>query len=477
MSLKNTLLGGIAIATISISPSLANGTDLPFVMHDVIVTSHTPSINITVRNVAASTNPADRDLRVISNAEVDINIQGQVWCNSYDFAETAALQAHGLVRHVEMVSLPGGGSGPFTFALGGGELPDHTQEFNGTNTLENFDINMPIEIPQNWDSDALIDLGWFNPVREVEEHLEQFVGNNAGTHADFLRHDDVFEVQLPISAVGWCQYDSGNMNNDYAGARYINVTARIFYQGDDDIQNVIGTVAGGSGDIAAQVPNRARGSATTRGTTGTPPARNTRPARARVETVDDDRASSDDNEAALLLPAVQRAREASRRSGSETNKPARLDKQQAGRGRTRARATVDANAAVASGAIEWSGSDGDDAAIGVSPSSLLLPAVAAGIAERGDSTPQAGDPLPTEEVTLGYTGVALATERASDRRAAETEREGLPFRDVDGDQPQATPVDALRVINHASEPQSAADPLPTEELTLGYAGVEPDEID
>ena len=159
---------------------------------------------------------------------------------------------------------------------------------------------------------ALIDISGFNPVREVEEHLEIFVENNAGTEADFLRQDDVFEIQLPISAVGWCNYNSGNLDNDYAGARYVTVTARIFYQGDDDIQNVIGTVSGGSGEIAAPVPNRARETTTTRGSSSTPPARDTRPARAGSDGPNDIRSAEDDSEAALILPAVQSVREASR---------------------------------------------------------------------------------------------------------------------------------------------------------------------
>jgi len=279
MSLKKTLIGGLAVAAMTTAISFADGADLPFAMHDMNVTYHTPTINITVRNVANSTDPADRDLRVVSNANVDINIQGQVWCNSYDHAETAALRAHALLSHVNIISAPGGGTTPFLFGPPDA-FPDHTQTFNGTNTLENFDINFPLELATMWDSDALIDMALFNAVRSVEEHLENFTDNNAGSEADFLRQDDVFEVQLPVSAVGWCSYESNILDNEYAGARYLNVTAAIFYQGDDDIQDVIGTVSGAN-TVAAPTPSRARGTTTTRGSSATPPARNTRPARAQ----------------------------------------------------------------------------------------------------------------------------------------------------------------------------------------------------
>ncbi|WP_421790776.1 hypothetical protein [Hyphobacterium sp.] len=311
--LKTVLLGGLGLSFLATASASADGTDFSFPVHDILVTQHTPSISITVRNIANSTDPADRNLRVVSGETEIVNVRGQVWCKSYDFAETAALRAHGMPTHIDIVSAPGGGAIPSPF-LFGSDMPDHTQMFNGTDTLENFDIDMPLEIPQDWDANALVDIGWFNPVREVEEHLQLFTENNAGSEADFLRQDDVFEVQLPISAVGWCQYDSGTIDNDYAGARYFTVIARIFYQGDDDIQDVIRTV-GGAGNVAAPVPNRARETATTNGASGMPPARVSRPARASDTSASgtaasDIRSEEDDSRAGLILPAVQRVREA-----------------------------------------------------------------------------------------------------------------------------------------------------------------------
>ena len=368
MKLKQIMLGGLGLSVLA-SPVFADGTDFPFAVHDINITHHTPTVNITVANVSNSTDPADRELRMMSANPV-VSIDGQVWCNSYEFAETGAFRADVRLGQTQIVSAPGGGSEPAFWS--GNASPLGTQMFNGTNTLENFAFESQLDLPDSYDADALINMSYLNPVRVVEERLEHYLENNAGSEADFLRQDDVFEVDFDISVVGWCSYESDILDNDYAGARWVTVTAAIFYQGDDDIQDVVQTV-GSADSVAAPVPSRARDTATTRGPSSTPPARNTRPARARVETVGDDRASHDDNEAALLLPAVQRVREASRRSSTGDNKPVVFgDKQQIGRGRARSRATVDttASASPTSPANDGLDTDSDGAR-----ASLILPAV------------------------------------------------------------------------------------------------------
>lgn len=329
MKLKSLLLGslGLAMAT---GPAFADGSDLSFAVHDVLITQYTNTINLTVRNVANSTDPAQRDLRLVS-ADPVIDIAGQVWCNSYNHADTGAIRADMRLGEVTIVSAPGGGAIPFEL----GPSAIATQNYNGQDTLENFAFSQSIDLPDSWDSEAAITLDYLNPVQVVEARLEHFLENSAGTAADFLRQDDVFEVEIDVSVVGWCHYESDNLDNDYAGARWVTVTAAIFYQGDDDIQDVIQTV-GGADSVNAPVPSRARDTATTRGSSATPPARNSRPAPARVGTVSGDRAGDDDNEAALLLPAVQSVREAARPRRSGDNK------QQAGRGRTQGRASGDA---------------------------------------------------------------------------------------------------------------------------------------
>jgi hypothetical protein len=444
MKLKQIMLGGLGLSVLA-SPAFADGTDFSFAVHDVNITSYTQMVNISVRNVSNSTDPADRDLRMVS-ADPVVNINGQVWCNSYEFAETGAFRADVRLGQTEIVSAPGGGAEPAFWS--GSESPLGTQIFNGTNTLENFAFQSQLDLPENYDADALINISYLNPARVVEDRLEQFLENNAGTEADFLRQDDVFEVEFDISVVGWCSYESDILDNDYAGARWVTVTAAIFYQGDDDIQDLIQTV-GGADSVAAPVPNRARETATTRGSSSTPPARNTRPARARVETVGEDRASGDDNEAALLLPAVQSAREASRRSRSGNDKPAILaDKQQVGRGRARSRATVDATASASPTTPLNDGTDTD------SDGARAAMQTGRGRARaRATVNASAAPGVEPDVISARIAGEATET-------TAETEPHGPPFRDVDGDQSQATPLDALMIINRNADD-----------------GVEPDEID
>jgi len=274
MSLKYTLIGGIAAVALSV-PGFADQTDFSFPVHDILITSNIPTVNISVRNMSNSTDPEDRDLRVVSSTPV-IPVTGQVWCKSYDHAETAALRAQIMFGNVNIVAEQGG-AGPMML---GPYSASGIDTFSGTHELENFAIDAALEFPDSFDRHALVNLDPFNPVRVVEDRMEFYVENGAGSEADFMRVDDVFETEITLNAVGWCGYDSNNINGEYAGARGVPVTVTIFYHGDADVQDVIQTV-GGANTVAAQTPNRARGTATTRGSSATPPARTNRPARAR----------------------------------------------------------------------------------------------------------------------------------------------------------------------------------------------------
>ncbi|MEE2526382.1 hypothetical protein V0U79_08390 [Hyphobacterium sp. HN65] len=458
MKLKQIMLGGLGLSVLA-SPVFADGTDFPFAVHDIIISNHTQMVNITVANVSNSTDPADRELRMVS-ADPVVSINGQVWCNTYQFAETAALRADIRLGAVNIVSAPGGGTQPFMMSAN----PMATEAFSGTHNLENYAFQQSIDLPDSYDADALVNMDYFNPVSIVEARLANFLENNAGTEADFLRQDDVFEAEFDVSIVGWCSYESDILDNDYAGARWVTIDAHIFYQGDDDIQDVVQTVSS-VGSVTAPVPSRARGVATTRGSSATPPARNTRPARARVDTVNDDRASDDDNEAALLLPAVQRVREAARHSRSGNEKATGLDKQQVGRGRARSRATVTSSGAAASAP----GNDGlDTDSDGVRTSvqhpyrldvnngeepqaGLLLPAVQAARASAGNG--QANESAAGVEPDVIGTGASAPQPTPRDPLLVINEATADP-------EPQATPVDALMIINRNADD-----------------GVEPDEID
>lgn len=275
--MKTSLLACTALV-LAASPALADSTDLSFPVHDIIVTSNIPAVNISVRNLSASTDPADRDLRMVSD-DPQFNVTGQVWCKSYEQATTSARAAQLVFGNAPIVSTPEGSS----YLPLGVWGASGTQYFGNGETLVNFSLAHTLDLPADWNSEAAITLG-FNPVQVVEQRLEQYVANNAGSEADFLRVDDVFETSITLNAVGWCLYHSDSTNGQYAGRRAIEVPVHIFYHGDPDIQDVI-TSVGGANTLTAPVPSRARGTATARGANSQPPATSEPPARARPQRV------------------------------------------------------------------------------------------------------------------------------------------------------------------------------------------------
>jgi len=269
-SMKPLLLAASALAFApAVAPSaLANGSDhIPFAFHDILITGPQPVINISVRNMAASTDPDDRDLRVTASNADDVGITGQIWCSNPDTTE--ALRAQIIYGQVIVHGNDLMGWGAYS--------PSEVQNLPGNGNLKNFDIAAPLLHADQAEEEGLF--GGFNPVNAVENRLESFLDNNAGGEADFLRVDDVFELDLRANAVGWCDYQSQNIQGEYVGFQSFDVKVRIFYHGDEDIQDVITTV-GQPGSLAAPVPSRARGRATTRGAETAPPARSSRPARA-----------------------------------------------------------------------------------------------------------------------------------------------------------------------------------------------------
>ncbi|GJL97877.1 MAG: hypothetical protein DHS20C06_16940 [Hyphobacterium sp.] len=475
MSLKYTLIGSIAAAALSV-PVFADQTDFSFPVHDILITSNVPTVNISVRNMSNSTDPEDRDLRVVSSTPV-IPVTGQVWCKSYDHAETAALRAQIMFGNVNIVSEQGG-AGPLMigpFSASGFDT------FNGTHELENFAIDAALEFPDSFDRHALVNLDPFNPVRVVENRMEQYVENDAGSEADFMRVDDVFETQVTLNAVGWCDYDSNNTNGEYAGARGVPVTVTIFYHGDADIQDVIHTV-GGANTVAAQTPDRARRATTTRGSSATPPARNNRPARAR----------SDDAQQRAFHGGV---RVATGDVNGDGRKIADTKKQQTGRGRTQSRADVSPAQASSTGP----GNDGLDTDSDGARAGLILPAVQnarkagrrpqanAGVEpdeidapaqantgvepEEIDARATASDEPPAEQLSLNYTRVDAAARTA-----------GVEPDEIDT---HATSTGAAALLLPAVQQVHASqDETSTDTVTINYtglenrnAGVEPEEID
>lgn len=274
--MKRMISTAIAGTLLSAGLALADETHFTPGIESLTISHMTPQVQVTVRNTANSPDPADRVLRMVSNDPV-VTVRGQFFCNSY----SANTQGESRARRAQVlfgITAPhNNGNGYELMPIGIWGESD-TVEYNGARTGENFDIDAVMDLPESWDSNAAVTL-FFNPVEMVEDHLEDFVSNGAGSAADFLRQDDVFEVQVPVSMTAWCQYDG----RWYPGVRQRNVTVAIFYQGDPDITDGAGVV-NAVGDVAAPVPNRARTTTSATGTEGGPPARTSRPARTTDET-------------------------------------------------------------------------------------------------------------------------------------------------------------------------------------------------
>ena len=246
MKILTALLAGAALTALTPVPVAADETDLSFAVHDILVTSNIPAINVSVRNLSPSPFPAMRNLRVTSPTPV-LNVAGQVWCKSFQNTHTRADEAQVMFGNASVISAPNGAD---VLAIGAWSSSPVAQ-LGADETLRNYNIAAPVNFPDHWNGGFTLG---FNPVREVEERMEQFVQNGAGTEADFLRTDDVFETTITLNAVGWCEYDSQNLSNKrYAGLRKIEVPVHIFYHGDEDIEDQL-TAVGSSGTIQAPPP-------------------------------------------------------------------------------------------------------------------------------------------------------------------------------------------------------------------------------
>lgn len=272
MTIATRLLGATVLTLLAATASTADQADMSTAIHDVILTGNIPDVTVTVRNMSASTDPAQRDLRAVSAAP-QFHVTGQVWCKTLSNGPAHAVRAQ---LYLGNVSLHSTNEGVDASTLGswGHSAP---QAFSGTHEIENFELDLTAPMQTSWEGNA-INLG-FNPVRDVEERLEQYLAQNAGSAADFLRSDAVFETTIGVNAVGWCEYEGFNYSGTYAGYRRKDITVRIFYQGDSDIQDVP-TAVGGANTVNAPAPARVRAVLSPQGAGSAPPARTAPPARA-----------------------------------------------------------------------------------------------------------------------------------------------------------------------------------------------------
>lgn len=225
---KFVALAGAAVS-ISISNATANDKDLHPVIDDIVITSDLPDLMITVRNIAQSTNPADRDLRVIGSTNQDIMVSGELHCQQSDVAQNAARKAQVMYGDVSINDYNNQ-----LMYLGTSHSHSDVLEFGGTTPIRHFQIDAPVSYPEH--HNALVNLAPFDPIGIVEARMDSYVQNNVGSQADFLRTDDVFETPLRMNLIGWCHYQGGSINEEFVGYNSQVSTARIFYQGDGDIQ-------------------------------------------------------------------------------------------------------------------------------------------------------------------------------------------------------------------------------------------------
>ena len=298
MKILTALMTGAALIVLTPALVIADDSAMSFPVHDIIVSSNIPALNISVRNQSQSTNPAQRNLRVVSQAPV-VNVAGQVWCKSFQNAQTRADSARVVFGNGGLASAPGGAN------FLGGWSPSPVVELGGDEEVRNYTINAPVNLPDQ----GAVWIG-FNPVNHVEERLQNFVQNGAGSEADFLRVDDVFETTIKVNVVGWCEYEGQNVQGRYAGYRQIEVPVHIFYHGDPDIQDVIVGV-GSANTLQAPVPwpgpSFSPGQPSRR---AKPPARRTPPARGSESRT---RYPTSGAAAALLAPVVKRVQRVQQR--------------------------------------------------------------------------------------------------------------------------------------------------------------------
>lgn len=242
----------VALAALLASgTALADTSELTYGVASLPILSATPYVNVTVRNLSASTDPEDRVLTVVSAPPV-VDVEAQAFC------VPVAVQAGGWTR-LDRAQLMLGGPIIAQFP-DGYEVVDWTVwdrspmvDGFGNVTASDLAFEHAIDLPQTWD-DPLIDFG-FNPVGLVEEHLETWV-DNGGSAADFLREDAVFEAHVDLNVVAWCVNTTQFGERTYPGITTRPLTIAVFYQGDPDIREP--SRWGTPTDVLAPKPPRAR---------------------------------------------------------------------------------------------------------------------------------------------------------------------------------------------------------------------------
>lgn len=293
----------------------ADDTHFSVEVHDVAFTSSLPRPGVTIRNVSPGASVADADVRVVSG---DPTIEVEIRATCKPGAKVTAAQ---LMYGEPVVTYNAGGPVLYDWFV---MAPGDPTPLPGTAGVETVTLSEKLAVSKAAGEGALLSYT-FNPVARFEQKLLAFV-QGGGSAAEYLRQTESFDMVVPVAAACWCasgKYVDGGW--EYPGVRVKNMTVSVLYEGDHDIVDGPGVRASGAvGGVAAPRPDRARDQVRAQGAGGAPPARDTPPRNTpprdtpppAVSGVRAPAAASapEPAPAAMLLPAIQKMREAAVRS-------------------------------------------------------------------------------------------------------------------------------------------------------------------
>ena len=215
------------VAVLVAVPALASDQgDWSLGVASIGITSATSSFNVAVRNISPSTDADERELYVVS-APPDYSLSGQVFCKPILGGTTRLVSSQLLFGNALLQTTAEG-----TTILDWGVWDESAPIVYGGNIESaNAHFDHAIDLPPTWNGG--IELG-FNPVKVVEDRLADYV-DGGGSAVDFLRTDDVFEVQIAVNLAGTCQNTSDYGVKLYSGYTRRWITARVFYEGDPNL--------------------------------------------------------------------------------------------------------------------------------------------------------------------------------------------------------------------------------------------------
>jgi hypothetical protein len=228
------------------SPAHADEAQWPLGIASIPILSATPSIHIAVENVSASTSPLHRKLANVSPPPA-YSLSGQVFCKAILGGTTRLVESQVMFGTPTIWST---NVSTQIFKIG---VWDETApiQYEGNISSANVQFQHALDVPETWNG-GLVTLG-FNPVKVVEDHLASYVASG-GSAADFLRHDQVFEVPVAVNLVGVCKNTSSLGVHTFAGLTRRWITAFVLYKGDPRIQDFTVTIPGLPGGIT-QTPS------------------------------------------------------------------------------------------------------------------------------------------------------------------------------------------------------------------------------